>query len=67
MSDIVNVPDNAFLNCPENNFLLTRVKLCASCQFYNGLNKAGESGQFENDFQVICSRPLTRRITKVDI
>ncbi len=67
MSEQVKVPDNVFVNCPENGFQLSQLKKCAACRFYEGLNKVGENKVFELDHHLVCSRPMTRRITKVDI
>lgn len=66
----VELKDNVLVQCPERSFNFRMVKHCLKCEFYNGLQRATVGnepikGNEANDFQVICVRPITRKLTQI--
>lgn len=67
----IKLDDTVLIQCPEKGFNFRMVKYCLSCEHYNGLARAtinGEAIESEdpNDFQVICGRPITRKLMKIE-
>lgn len=60
--------DNSFIiPCPLNGFSLIRVINCLSCEFYQGLAQATQNDiPIEDQYQVICAKPITRRIQRIE-
>lgn len=66
----IELDDTVLVQCPEKRFAFRMVKHCLNCEYYNGLSHAtinGEAIKSEdpNDFQIICNRPITRKLTKI--
>lgn len=66
----MNIDDTIVVACPETRFALRSAVHCVKCQFYRGMSQAEvngepvESGSIE-DHQILCARPITRRMTKI--
>jgi hypothetical protein len=66
----VKLSNNVLVQCPEKGFSFRRVKHCASCEHFRGMSQATvngepiESGDVD-DYQVICGRPITRRLSEI--
>jgi len=73
----IKLDDNVLVQCPEKGFNFRMVKHCLNCEYYGGLMKATQNGEpiegavakaiLKYDFQVICKRPITRKLTRVEI
>jgi len=66
----IELNDNILVQCPEINFNLRKASKCLLCTHYIGLEKATVGGidvdaNQADDFQVICGRPITRKLTKI--
>jgi hypothetical protein len=66
----IQLNDNILIQCPEKGFDFRMVKFCLKCQYYQGLARATQNGEpIEGDeadnFQVICQRPITRKLMKI--
>ena len=66
----LELSDNVLIQCPVEAFAYIRVVNCLKCTHYQGLSQAtvnGEpiGGNDPDSYQVICSRPITRRLHKV--
>ena len=66
----MNIDDTVIIPCPEFGFALRLAKHCFKCEHYKGMNKAEVGGvpvDTDNidDYQILCGRPITRRMTKV--
>lgn len=61
---------NAVVPCPMVRFALRKVEACLTCQHYGGLSQAVVNGEPINGdevdiYQIICGKPITRRMQKV--
>lgn len=70
MTTEIELNDNILIQCPERGFNFRMVKHCLTCEYYRGLARAtinGEpiEGNEADDFQVICQRPITRKLMKI--
>ena len=70
MTDTIKLSDNALVQCPETGFQLRRVKRCAECPYFKGMSQATVNGEpietgNVDDYQVICGRPITRRLQEI--
>ena len=66
----IELNDNILVQCPERGFNFRMVKHCLNCEHYGGLMKATQGGEpiegnEADDFQVICQRPITRKLMKI--
>jgi len=66
----IKLSENVLVQCPETGFNLRRVKHCAKCLHFKSMSQATvdgkpiESGN-AGDYQVICGRPITRRLQEI--
>lgn len=66
----IELDDTVLVQCPEKGFNFRMIKHCLNCEHYQGLVQATVNGeQIEsdnaNDYQVICGRPITRKLMKI--
>lgn len=66
----IELNDSVLIQCPLEGFAYIRVSNCLKCEFYKGLAQAtvnGEpvGGEDPDSYQVICAKPMTRRLHKV--
>ena len=66
----IEFSDNVLIPCPEKGFAMRKAKMCFSCQYYNGIMRATERGEpvegnEADDFQIICGRPITRKLIQI--
>lgn len=66
----IELNDNILIQCPEKGFNFRLVKHCLNCEYYKGLMRATQDGEpiegnEVDDFQVICQRPITRKLMKI--
>jgi len=66
----IKLSDSVLIHCPEKGFAMRRAALCFMCQYYNGIMKATERGEYiegneAEDFQIICGRPITRKLIQI--
>lgn len=66
----IKLSDNVLINCPERGFALRKAANCFSCQFYGGIVRATQNGDDipiddVNFLQVVCGRPITRKLIKI--
>lgn len=62
---------NAVVPCPVVRFALRKVQACLECPHYGGISQASVNGELiqgeEVDiYQIICGKPITRRMQKVE-
>lgn len=72
MSDEIKLPDNILVQCPDRSFAHRRAKMCVICKHYKGILKATVGGELikgneANDFQIVCGRPITRKLVKIEV
>lgn len=72
MTEEIKLPDNILVTCPERGFALRRAKMCFICKHYKGIAKATVGGEYikgneANDFQILCGRPITRKLVKIEV
>jgi hypothetical protein len=66
----IELSDSIVIPCPLFKFELRRVQKCLMCEHYKGLvqitvdDKLVE-GNEASDYQVICQKPITRRLQKI--
>lgn len=66
MSDTPDIDPNALVACPKVQFSLVRiVDACLRCPYFGGLEPCGESGDFAQDYRVVCAKPMTRTIQTI--
>lgn len=66
--DMVQIPPNALVACPEKAFNLARVEGCPACQHFAGLTDRFPGGphEFKVRFLVQCkARPTQREIKEL--
>ena len=56
--------------CPDRDFALRKASICFECKFYNGITRATERGKpipgnQTNFYQIICARPISRKLIQV--
>lgn len=61
---------NILIHCPKKSFDLRKANKCFICGHYLGIIKATERGEYvkgneADDFQVLCGRPITRKLIKI--
>lgn len=66
----IKLSDNVLIPCPEKGFGLRKVKNCYLCEYYKGMMKATVNDipvetNNADDYQVICGRPITRKLIEV--
>jgi len=66
----IELTDNILIQCPEKGFNFRMIKHCLNCEHYLGLMKATVNdepikGNEADDFQVLCGRPITRKLMKI--
>ena len=67
----IELSENVLIPCPEKGFAMRRASKCLLCEFYRGMMRAEENGKpIEGDeadvLQVICGRPISRKLIKID-
>lgn len=72
MSTEIELGNNIVIPCPEKGFDLRLVKHCLVCPHYQGLAQATERGEAiegdaADDYLIICGRPITRRMKKIEV
>lgn len=66
-----DITDDIVIPCPMHGFGLRRANKCLSCEHYGGMAQASHNGEpIESDdpvigLQVICNRPITRRMQRI--
>jgi len=66
----IELTDNILIQCPEKGFNFRMIKYCLNCEYYQGLmnatiNHKPIKGDEADDFQVLCGRPITRKLMKI--
>ena len=66
----VNLSENVLVPCPEREFAYRKVRFCLECEHYQGIAHASHNGEpLEGDeadvYQIICGRPITRKLVKI--
>lgn len=66
----IELSDDVLVPCPDKGFAYRKVKFCLSCSHYKGIAKATLNGipidGDESDaYQIICGRPITRKLIKI--
>lgn len=66
----IEIKDNVVIPCPLFRFGLRQVKHCLTCDHYKGMAQATVNGNPIDSsdidaFQVICGKPITRRMQKI--
>ena len=61
---------STLIHCPDKGFVLRKASNCFACQFYEGILKATERGEYvkgneADDFQILCGRPISRKLIKI--
>lgn len=67
---MITLNDSVFVQCPERGFNFRKIRHCMNCEYYDGLSQATVNGEpiesdDANDYQVICRRPITRKLMAV--
>ena len=63
----IEITERIVINCPEKAFELRLAKHCPACEFFGGYQATnGDSAKAEECF-VICNRPITRRMIKIEV
>lgn len=70
MSEI-ELSNNVLIPCPDRGFAMRRAVKCLICNHYKGILRAEVNGKpiegNEADvLQIICGRPITRKLIKID-
>lgn len=70
MTKNIELSDDVLIQCPIEGFAYIRVINCLRCDYYKGIAHAtinGEQivGDNPDAYQVICNKPITRRLHKV--
>lgn len=68
---MIEMKDNVLVQCPDRRFNLRKVRYCLDCEHYGGMNTPNINGvQIEHatadQYQVICNRPITRKLTVIE-
>jgi len=71
MTNEIQIEENLIIPCPLKGFRNRRVVHCMSCEHYQGMahktvNGEPIEGTIEDSFMVICGRPVTRNMTRVE-
>lgn len=66
----IRLSNNILVHCPERGFVMRKVLNCLGCDYYKGLKRATQGGEpiqgnEANDFQVICARPISRKLIQI--
>lgn len=70
MTTEISLSDDIVVQCPEKEFNFRKVRHCLNCEHYKGVFKATVDGELikgneADDFQIICVRPITRKLMKI--
>jgi hypothetical protein len=64
---MTEIDNNIVIPCPLKGFALRRARHCFECEHYQGLAQATQGGApIEDMYMVICAKPITRRLQRIE-